>query len=639
MNTENVSFDVLVVGAGHAGIEAANAAARMGRRVGLLTASLDSIGRMSCNPAIGGLAKGQLVREIDALGGLMGLLADRAGIQFKVLNRSRGPAVWGPRAQCDKALYARLASDALASTPGLTLIEGMAEDLVEAGGRVSGVIASAAAPGGAGGTTLRIGADAVVVAGGTFLRGLMHTGGVRTPGGRVGEPAAVGLSGALSRAGLALGRFKTGTPPRVARDTVDFAACAPQAGDEPPIPFSYRTKTLPRNQTLCWITSTNESVHRIIRDNLDSSPMFSGAIRSVGPRYCPSVEDKVVRFAAKSAHTLYLEPEGLDAEEIYINGLSTSLPAEIQRRILAEIPGLSRARMLRAGYAVEYDYAFPDQLSRSLEVLAAPGLFLAGQINGTSGYEEAAGQGLWAGVNAALAARREAPFVLERSEAYAAVMVDDLTSKGLEEPYRLFTSRAEHRLLLGVDTVLRRLLPHARRLGLIDDSEYGDAMRSEDRVARADRDLATRTVHPNRQTLDRLMAATGARFDSPTTLRNLLKRQDLSAAALAAFAPEAFEGLTLEELQIVETRVRYEGYVRREQERILRVEPLETRRIPDELDYAILPGLTTEIVEKCTRRRPRTLGEAARIPGVTPAAVAIISGYVARRGRGASRAL
>ncbi len=608
----------------------------MGRRVALLTASLDSIGRMSCNPAIGGLAKGQLVREVDALGGLMGVLADRAGIQFKVLNRSRGPAVWGPRAQCDKALYARLAAEALASTPGLTLIEGMAEDLVERGGRVRGVIASATPAGGAG-AGLRIDADAVVVTGGTFLRGLMHTGGVRTPGGRVGEPAAVGLSGALSRAGVALGRFKTGTPPRVARDTVDFTACAPQAGDEPPAPFSYRTKTPPRNQTLCWTTATNEAVHRIIRDNLDASPMYSGAIRGVGPRYCPSVEDKVVRFAAKSAHTLYLEPEGLHTEEIYINGLSTSLPEEIQRAMLAEIPGLSRARMLRAGYAVEYDYAFPDQLSRSLELLGAPGLFLAGQINGTSGYEEAAAQGLWAGVNAALAARREEPFVLERSEAYVAVMVDDLTSKGLEEPYRLFTSRAEHRLLLGVDTVLSRLLPHARRLGLVDEAEFGHAMRSEERVAFADRDLATRTVHPNRETLARLLAATGARFDSPTTLRNLLKRQDLSATALAAFAPEAFEGLSLSELHIVENRVRYEGYIRREQERLRRVEPLESRRIHEGLDYAVLPGLTTEIVEKFSRRRPRTLGEAARIPGVTPAAIAIISGYVARRERGARR--
>ncbi|MDQ2871109.1 MAG: tRNA uridine-5-carboxymethylaminomethyl(34) synthesis enzyme MnmG, partial [Acidobacteriota bacterium] len=497
-------------------MEAANAAARMGRRVGLLTASLDSIGRMSCNPAIGGLAKGQLVREVDALGGLMGVLADRAGIQFKVLNRSRGPAVWGPRAQCDKALYARLASEALASTPGLTLIEGMAEDLVESGGRVRGVVARETASGGDRGTAFRIDAETVVVTGGTFLRGLMHTGGVRTPGGRVGEPPAMGLSSALSRAGIALGRFKTGTPPRVARGSVDFAVCAPQAGDEPPVPFSYRTKTPPRNQTLCWITSTNAKAHRIIRDNLDASPMYSGAIRGIGPRYCPSVEDKVVRFASKAAHTLYLEPEGLDAEEIYINGLSTSLPEEIQRAILAEIPGLSRARMLRAGYAVEYDYAFPDQLSRSLEVLAAPGLFLAGQINGTSGYEEAAAQGLWAGVNAALAARREEPFLLERSEAYAAVMVDDLTSKGLEEPYRLFTSRAEHRLLLGVDTVLSRLLPHARRLGLVEESDYDAAMRSEERVARADRELATRTVHPNRETLARLMAATGARFDSPT---------------------------------------------------------------------------------------------------------------------------
>ena len=628
-------FEVLVIGGGHAGIEAAHAAAKMGRRVALLTASLDSIGRMSCNPAIGGLAKGQLVREIDALGGLMGLLADQAGIQFKMLNRSRGPAVRGPRAQCDKALYARLAGEALRRLPGLTLIEGVAEDLVEQGGRVRGVITAASS----GASSTRIDADAVVVTGGTFLRGVMHTGRVQTPGGRVGEPAACGLSGALARAGIALGRFKTGTPPRIHRDSVDYSACAPQTGDEPPVPFSFRTKTPPKNRVLCWTTSTNEAVHRIIRNNLDASPMYSGAIRGIGPRYCPSVEDKVVRFAGKPSHSLYLEPEGVDADEIYINGFSTSLPEEIQRAMLAEIPGLAKARMLRAGYAVEYDYVFPDQLSLSLEVRGAPRLFLAGQINGTSGYEEAAAQGLWAGVNAALAARCEDPFVLERSEAYAAVMVDDLTSRGLEEPYRLFTSRAEHRLLLGVDTVLPRLLPHGRRLGLVDEADYADGMRSEERVARADRELAHRAVHPNRETQARLFQTTGAYLDSPTTMRNMLKRQDLSAKSLADFDPDSFAGLSTEELSILESRVRYEGYLRRERDRLCRVEPLQGRPIPDALDYSALPGLSREVVEKCTRRRPRTLGEASRIPGVTPAAVALLSAHVARGKRGASRGL
>ena len=612
----------------------------MGRRTALLTASPDAIGRMSCNPAIGGLAKGQLVREVDALGGLMGVLADRAGIQFKVLNRSRGPAVWGPRAQCDKALYARLAGEALAATPGLALLEGMAEDLVETGGRVRGVVANTTSSGGAGLAGVRIEADAVVVTTGTFLRGLMHTGAVRTEGRTRGR----------ARGGRSFGRARAlGPRPRPLQDG-DASARPPGQRRLRRVRSAERetSRRCPSRFGRGRPRATRPSAGRrrptrprtaIIRENLHASPMYSGAIRGIGPRYCPSVEDKVVRFADKPSHSLFLEPEGLDADEIYINGLSTSLPEEIQRAILAEIPGLSRARMLRAGYAVEYDFAFPDQLSSTLEVLQAPGLYLAGQINGTSGYEEAAAQGLWAGINAALSARGQEPFVLDRSEAYAAVMVDDLTKKGLEEPYRLFTSRAEHRLLLGVDTVLQRLLPHARRLGLVGESDYGRAMKSEERVARADRDLATRTVRPNRETLARLMAATGARFDSPTTLRNLLKRQDLSAEALAVFAPEAFEGLSLAELHIVENRVRYEGYIRREQERIRRVQPLESRRIPEELDYAVLPGLTTEIVEKCSRRRPRTVGEAARIPGVTPAAVAIISGYVARRERGTPRAL
>ena len=476
-----MKYEVLVVGGGHAGVEAAHAAARMGRRTALLTGDRAAIGRMSCNPAIGGLAKGQLVREIDALGGLMGRLADGAGIQFRILNRSRGPAVWGPRAQCDRALYAKLAREALEATPGLTLLQGMAEDFLETGGRVRGVVTAAGE---------RLEAETVVVTTGTFLRGLMHTGERQTVGGRVGEPAAVGLSAGLSRLGLALGRFKTGTPPRVHRDSVDYAACTPQRGDEPPVPFSFRTLSLIQEQALCWLTATNERAHALIRENLSRSPMYSGQIRGIGPRYCPSVEDKVVKFAEKDRHTIFLEPEGFDAVEIYVNGLSTSLPEEIQRAILAEIPGLTRARMLRAGYAVEYDFAFPDQLRSTLESQSVPGLFLAGQINGTSGYEEAAAQGLLAGINAALAARGEGAFVMDRSEAYAAVLVDDLTTLGLDEPYRLFTSRAEHRLLLGVDTVLPRLLPHAMRLGLVAAEQAEAALEGERRVQRAQRRLA-----------------------------------------------------------------------------------------------------------------------------------------------------
>jgi tRNA uridine 5-carboxymethylaminomethyl modification enzyme len=620
-------WDVIVIGGGHAGAEAARVCARGGLHVAMVTMLRDAIGRMSCNPAIGGLAKGNLVKEIDALGGLMGEATDRAGIQFKVLNRSKGPAVQGPRAQCDRDLYAAAVQEILASEPNLDIVEGAVRSLIIDGHTVRGVVLT---------DGRRLDAQAVVVTTGTFLRALMHSGEQQTVGGRFGEPSAETLSDSLRVLGLDLGRLKTGTPPRIDKTTVDFSRLEEAPGDERPRPFSILTDRLEQPQVLCWITHTGAFAHDLIRANLHRAPMYSGQIRAAGPRYCPSIEDKVVRFAEKERHQIFVEPEGLEHPWLYMNGISTSLPADVQDAVVQSLPGFEQAKIARYGYAVEYDFVNPEQLAPTLRVRGVEGLFLAGQINGTSGYEEAAAQGLLAGINALQAVRGGEPVVLRRDEAYTAVMIDDLVTLGTEEPYRMFTSRAEHRLLLGCDSVYERLAPVAERLGILDDERKRRIAARVSRMRHA-AEAAEVELRPDKETVAWLREA-GVELTAHTTIAKLIQRPTLDVNRLAEVAenalPElsaAFRALTDEESEGVVSRLRYAGYIERQQREAEKLQENEDLRIPTTMIYT-LPGLSREMTEKLTKIQPVSLGQASRIPGVTPAAIAILRMHL-RRGR------
>ncbi len=623
-------FDVIVIGGGHAGAEAARVAARAGVSVALVTMIREAIGRMSCNPAIGGLAKGHLVKEIDALGGLMGEATDASGIQFKILNRSKGPAVQGPRAQCDRDLYSKAVLTLLEAEPGITIVEGAVRRLLIDGQTVSGIELLS-------GETLI--ARQVVVTTGTFLKALMHTGEEKRIGGRFDEPAAETLSDSLRELGLELGRLKTGTPPRVFRESADFSKMEPQPGDQKPRPFSILTTAISLPQVLCYVTYTNEQTHAAIRGNLHRAPMYSGQIQATGPRYCPSIEDKVVRFADKERHQVFVEPEGLSTDWLYLNGISTSLPADVQDEVIRSLPGLGSARVARYGYAVEYDYVNPQQLEQTLAVRGVSGLYLAGQINGTSGYEEAAAQGYIAGLNAAAACRDLRPFILGREESYIGVMIDDLVTQGTEEPYRMFTSRAEHRLLLGCDSVYERLSPLAAAAGVLDPRRLQLTRARSARMTAATALLAETTVSPDRETVDWLGRA-GISVTTSGTAARLLQRNDfdfgqflLSSEAKGKYASlvASMQGLSEEEFEGVVSRTRYAGYIERQRNEAVRAAGDEKALIPAGFSYR-RPGLSLEVVEKLEKIRPRSVAQASRIPGVTPAAVALLRMHIRNGG-------